>query len=346
MCWGRGVEGQLGIGAAPLDSTPTIVAGAPALASLVGGSNHMCGLLGNGEAWCWGSNGKGELGSTVTNQLCGALPCQMSPVPAAPGLKFRILAAGVEFTCGLATDGRVYCWGLNDTGQLGNATTGTGCGGLRCSATPVVAAGGKKFSTIAAGRSHVCGLTSEGTAWCWGYEALPIPGGHPNPSFLPNPRCVTGAPPFDRISAGGYHTCAITPSDAAWCWGIDALGAGPTTLGSADPVPVIGGHRFRDIAVGRFSTCGLDGSGVAFCWGPNGSGEIGNLPVGSTIRFDSPIQISGSLRFEDLAGGIGAHNYCGITTQGQTACWGQGLEGELGSGHSNSTTPVIVIPPF
>lgn len=344
-CWGRGDVGQLGLGVAPIESTPELMPSPPALGSLAGGYSHMCGLEANGQAWCWGSNLMGELGSTVPDQQCGADPCQMSPVPTAPALRFKQLALGVNFTCGLATDGRVYCWGLNDTGQLGTANTGTGCGGLRCSPTPVLAAGGKRFATIAAGRSYLCGLTPDGTGWCWGYESLPLPNGHPNPSFMPDPRKVTGAPRFVRISAGGYHTCALTPNDEAWCWGIDALGAGPSKLESAVPVKVSGGHRFQEIAVGRITTCGLERSGAVYCWGANGNGEIGNPPVGSTIRFEVPTAISSPLRFVDLAGEGGAHNYCGVTTGGDTVCWGKGTEGELGSGNSDSITPIIVSLP-
>ncbi|MEP7326566.1 MAG: hypothetical protein ABI836_11500 [Gemmatimonadota bacterium] len=339
-CWGRGVEGQLGIGLALPDTTPAVIPGAPALTSLAGGSTHMCGLEANGAAWCWGSDLMDELGSSVTDEQCGSTTCQTTPVLAATGLRFRELALGNNFTCGLATDGKVYCWGLNDTGQLGNASTGTSCGGLRCSADPVVAAGGKQFSAITAGLSHICALDRDGVAWCWGYEALPIPNGHPNPSFLPNPRRVTGAPPLIRINAGGYHTCALTESGAAWCWGIDALGAGPSPLESAKPVLVDGGHDFVEIASARFTSCGRDRSGAVFCWGPNTSGEVGNQPVGSTSRFDSPARISGSFLFRSLA--PGGSTYCGITDAGETVCWGRGVEGELGSGHANSTVPIVV----
>lgn len=343
VCWGHGAEGELGIGLTPLDTTPVIMAGAPSLSSITGGSTHMCGLETTGKAWCWGSNLFGELGSALPDEQCGAAACQTSPAPAATGLRFRTLATGTNFTCGLATDGKVYCWGLNDTGQLGNANTGTACGGLRCSADPVVAAGGRNFSAISAGLSHICALAPDGVAWCWGYEALPIPNGHPNPSFLPNPRRVTGAPPFTRINAGGYHTCALTEDDTAWCWGIDALGAGPSPLESAKPVLVDGGHRFVEIASARFTSCGRDRSGAAWCWGPNGSGEVGNQPVGSASRFDTPARISGSFLFRALA--PGSSTYCGITDQDQTVCWGRGLDGELGSGHANSTTPVVVPAP-
>jgi alpha-tubulin suppressor-like RCC1 family protein len=339
-CWGRGTEGQLGIGVTPVDTTPAVIAGAPELISLVSGPTHTCGLEATRVAWCWGSNTYGELGSSNTDQQCGATVCQMSPVAAADGMLFSELAAGLDFTCGLTIVGTVYCWGLNDTGQLGNASTGADCGGLRCSLAPVVAAQGKTFLTITAGQSHICGLDKKGVAWCWGYEALPIPGGHPNPSFLPNPRKVTGAPPFNRIKAGGYHTCALTESGEAWCWGIDALGAGSSKLESAKPVPVSGGHRFEELAAARFSSCGRTASGQVFCWGPNPDGEIGNLPVGSTSRFDVPTIIQGAMVFQTVAGG--GSTYCGVTDQGQTACWGRGIEGQLGSGHVSSTAPVLV----
>lgn len=338
-CWGQGSLGQLGIGATPGDTTPVIVAPAPVLVSLTAGFTHTCGLDGSGAAWCWGSNWYGELGSEFPNQSCGGTPCQTGPVAAAPGLRFRALEAGVFFTCGLALDYQVYCWGLNDTGQLGTTQDGTSCG-IRCSPVPVIAAGGRRFRALAAGQQHVCALTAGGAVWCWGYAGLLEDGKHINATFLPDAFVKRGVPAVTRISAAGYHTCALTNDGEAWCWGMDALGAGPGILESVRPVRVEGGHRFTGIASARFTACGLAPDGTAFCWGPNAFGEIGNLPIGSTTRFDTPIAVSGGFRFRSLIPGW--NSYCGITLQGAAACWGRGTNGELGSGHSNSSTPIIV----
>jgi hypothetical protein len=75
------------------------------------GPTHTCGLEATRVAWCWGSNTYGELGSSNTDQQCGATTCQMSPVPAADGMLFSELAAGLDFTCGLTMWGRCIAGG-------------------------------------------------------------------------------------------------------------------------------------------------------------------------------------------------------------------------------------------
>jgi len=86
----------------------------PAFVAIGGGGNHHCALTEGGEAWCWGTNGSGYLGD-------GTLQDRADPtrVQAPSGVRFRELALGGVHTCGLATDGRLFCWGLNDLGQVG-----------------------------------------------------------------------------------------------------------------------------------------------------------------------------------------------------------------------------------
>src|SRR5215211_3601880 len=88
MCWGKGSDGQLGIGATPLQSAPTTVGGAPTLVSLVAGAVHTCGLDSQGSAYCWGSNRDGQLGTTAELEAC-PLPCAITPRPVTGGLRSR-----------------------------------------------------------------------------------------------------------------------------------------------------------------------------------------------------------------------------------------------------------------
>ncbi len=340
VCWGTGVEGQLGIGATPTDTTPVALPDSIPLVALAAGQSHTCGLDSEGRAFCWGSDRDGQLGlGSPAAERCGVFPCATRPRPVAGDLRFRALATGLRFTCGLTVGSVVYCWGLNDVGQLGTVADGESCEDGRCSHSPVPEASAREFTSITAGLSHVCALDPRGTAYCWGYNGLPVAGQHTNATFTPDAAPVEGIA-FRQLSAGGYHTCGIRGDGSAYCWGIDALGAGPTLLEADHPVAVIGGIHFRSVYSARFTACGLDAGGVAYCWGPNISGEIGTTPVGGLQRFDQPVAVSGGLRFQALE--PGNSTYCGIVDDGGTACWGRGEFGELGSGHDNSTSPVPV----
>jgi|GEM_PF-3229982 len=333
-CWGSGNIGQLGMGSLPADTTPLALEGTPAFVSIAAGQSHTCAVDADGAAWCWGSNSHGELGTgTLADETCGSFPCQTRPARVATNQRFRSLAAGVWFTCGLTTSGAVLCWGANDASQLGNDATSDSCEGLACSRTPVLAAAGARFADVSAARASTCALDQDGTVWCWGLDVM-------THRFSDQPARLNSDVKFVRLAAGGLHTCALTSDHSAWCWGIDALGAGAATLESDHPVQVTGAHKFTLLASGRFTTCGMDQAGIVWCWGANTDGAAGNEPVGAEIRFDDPVQVSGSLRFTAIAGG--STTYCGVTTTGSTACWGRGAEGQLVNGHQSSTLPVVI----
>jgi alpha-tubulin suppressor-like RCC1 family protein len=127
-CWGRNDELQLGNVQAGIRSTiPVPVSGGLEFADLFLGVAHACGTLATGEAYCWGRNAHGELGTGTSGPPSG-VPLKVTPI----GTElFDELAAGAVHTCARTTRSVVYCWGLNTNGQLGN-------GSAVASPTPVV----------------------------------------------------------------------------------------------------------------------------------------------------------------------------------------------------------------
>jgi alpha-tubulin suppressor-like RCC1 family protein len=116
-CWGQNSDGQVGDYTATDRTVPTPVSGGLTFSVLTAGSGNTCGIVAaTGAAWCWGINTGGQLGIGSTG------PDQLTPIEVAGGHKFTALAAGGLFACGIADDHKVYCWGANNFGQLGNAT--------------------------------------------------------------------------------------------------------------------------------------------------------------------------------------------------------------------------------
>jgi len=149
-CWG----GALGNGGT-FNETPVAVAGGLAFGTVSVGYSSACGVTTTATAYCWGQNSSGELGNGATGNSA-------TPVAVAGGLAFASISAGYLFACGVTTPGAAYCWGRNYYGEGGNGTA------TLYSATPVPVAGGLAFATISAGYSSACGLTTVGTAYCWG----------------------------------------------------------------------------------------------------------------------------------------------------------------------------------
>jgi alpha-tubulin suppressor-like RCC1 family protein len=144
---------------------------------------------------------------------------------------------------------------------------------------------------------------------------------------------------FAMVSAGSRHTCGVTPSGVAYCWGDNSSGqlGNGTTTNSATPVPVSGALSFATVSAGGNHTCGATSAGVAYCWGDNSSGQLGN---GTTTNSAMPIVVAGGHMYAALSAG-GRHT-CGVT--GFTVfCWGDNSSGQLGNGTlTNSSVPVAI----
>ena len=330
-----------------------------------------CGVAADNAAYCWGDAqiagelGDGQQGASSTDQ----------PLRVVGGLQFKSVVGHHYTFCGITLDDLVYCWGYNALGQLGAGNRDQVCftGGLGfgwCSPEPVPVVGGLRFKMLAAGAAHVCGLTFDGSAYCWGSNEggqLGIvsdsvcPLNVSGPPFTPvpcntRPVAVSGGLHFQTISAGALHTCGVTAGGAAYCWGSNEVGqlgigveGGPETCTRiADPRPlpcshhpmqVVGGIVFKAISAGSFNTCGIDQGGDAYCFGiGEGLGHVPVNPTSSTV----PVPVSGGLHFTSVATGISSS--CALTTDQTAYCWGRNSFGELGTGSTASAlAPVAVI---
>ena len=155
-CWGWNGFGQLGNGTNTKSNVPVAVTGGLTFQSVSAGSIHSCGVTTAGAAYCWGNNGHGGQLGNGTNTKSNV------PVAVTGGLTFQSVSAGSIHSCGVTTAGAAYCWGNNGHGgQLGNGTNTK-------SNVPVAVTGGLTFQSVSAGLQHSCGVTTAGTAYCWG----------------------------------------------------------------------------------------------------------------------------------------------------------------------------------
>ena len=219
-CWGSNAGGSLGIGTDvgpescffgdACSTVPIAVIGGLTFVSLRSAGNHTCGLTNGGAAYCWGFGNQGQLGDGAM------LEARPTPALVSGGLTYSSLSVGGDHNCGLITTGEAYCWGANQSGQLGDGSTTP-------SAVPVAVAGGQTFSQLSAGSRFTCGVTTAGAAYCWGLGGLLGSGPIPSSSV---PVAVAGALTFASVSAGGDHACGITTAGVVYCWGASAVGNG------------------------------------------------------------------------------------------------------------------------
>ncbi|HEY0839351.1 MAG TPA: hypothetical protein VGD74_04135, partial [Vulgatibacter sp.] len=311
---------------------PQLVTGDGGYAAISAGGIHTCALDGTGQAYCWGMNESGQLG---TGHDWEDLPGSPAPVPVFGTLFFDSISAGGSHTCALEGE-TAWCWGANFDGALG-----VGDDLIYSAALPLPVAGEHEFTQIVAAAYNTCALDSDGAAWCWGYNEFGAVGDGSDVAISYEPVAVAGGHVFDSIAGTGSHLCGLTAAGEAWCWGGNEFGQlGSSVAGFAwssnVPVPVDGGLVFRTIAPAANHTCALDEDGSAWCWGNDDYGQLGWANPG--FGGPEPVRVHGGLAFESIAASGTAT--CARTADGSSWCWGHNGSGVLGGGWVNGVSPV------
>ena len=302
-CWGWNTNGQLGSGDLAYSSTPRAVSGLSDVVALAA-SGHTCALRATGEVACWGGNRTGQLGNGGTTD--SSVP---STVPDLSGV--AAIAAGGDYTCAARSTGEVVCWGDNSFSQLGVA-------GISRSTSPVAVPGLSGVVALAAGNRHTCALRTTGEVYCWGANNLGQLGDGTKISRS-TPGVITGLSAVSLI-AGWDRTCAVNASGDLRCCGD----------GTSTPTVVSGVSNVASAAIGYTHACARLATGGVKCWGIGSPyGQLGN---GAVSTSSLPVTVSGLTDAVSLSSG--QYHTCVARAGGGVACWGRGIEGQLGNGMS------------
>jgi alpha-tubulin suppressor-like RCC1 family protein len=327
-CWGYNSFGETG---AYGSSAPVTVAGTGSgdYVDVAAADDYTCAVTSAGGARCWGKGQNGRLGNGSTNG-------EDEPADVV-GLDSGVQTVSIRsgHGCALLDSGAVKCWGMNDSGQLGDNSTSE-------RHTPVDVVGLQSgVIAIAAGEAHTCALMSDSTVKCWGsnlYGAL----GDGTTIDQHTPHEVPGLTGVAAISAGYQHNCALLESGDVQCWGngdLGRLGDG-TSDNHYTPHDVVGlPGRVTAIKLGATHTCARIAGGRLMCWGGNASGQIGD---GTTIDRFVPVAVSG-LTADVVEFDAGARHSCARVASYAVYCWGTGALGNgILSSDVTSTVPVLL----
>ena len=320
-CWGGNSYGQLGTGDDLPRLVPAPVTGTQRFTriSVSREGGFACGLTASGEAHCWGGLGGGWLGygSGVDSGVVVSAPQRV-----VGGHTFKQIALGGDHACAITTAGAAYCWGYNWAGQLG---TGLDVPSMM---TPVAVSGGLTFTQIDAYTGNTCGVTPNGSAYCWGagWAGALGNGGRDDSNA---PVAVSGGLTFASVSVGMWMVCGVTTGGDGYCWGEGGAGLGTETERGVSTIPVLvtGGLKWKSIRAGGFVACGVTVTNVGYCWG---QGDTGVLGIGIVREsFSRPMAISGGLTFDHV---VPDYHACGLTVDGIAYCWSNGAYGQTGDG--------------
>jgi alpha-tubulin suppressor-like RCC1 family protein len=181
FCWGQDDHGQLGDGPEKARRlVPSAVAGSYRFIQIDAGYNNACGVTTGRRAYCWGWGPFGVNGD-------GKFLTRFSPSAVSGSLAVRRVSVGGNDACAETLDSRTYCWGYNSEGELG---VGAPSGVLP---RPNEVVGHHLFVQVSVGGLHACGVTANGTAYCWGDNRFGQLGDN-STSNRYSPTEVTGSP--------------------------------------------------------------------------------------------------------------------------------------------------------
>jgi len=336
--WGRNNYGQLGNGTTANQLSPVRVSNLTSVVSVAAGEAHSLALRSDGTVWAWGFNGQGNLGINNTATY------KNTPVQVLSLSDAISIAAKNNQSFALKSDGTVWAWGANASGQLGNDSTTSqplpvqvkqSVGGIISDLMDVVA--------IAAGTNHTLALKANGTVWAWGDNASGQLG---NGTLADQHTAIQVVSLSDAvaISAGGAHSLAMKADGTVVAWGKNdhgQLGDNTTNLRSI-PVSVSGLSNAKSVAAGFEHSIALKSDGTVVAWGRDEDGQIGNGSTTTTpVRAPVPVlKVTGVTTVS-----AGAHHSQAISnSSGAIWGWGRNLHGQVGDDTTtNRHVPVITM---
>ncbi|MGN6161025.1 MAG: RCC1 domain-containing protein [Marmoricola sp.] len=328
QCWGDDSKGELGINGDTLHhpsvATPQTVSSTVAWQQVSTSPSDLaddtCAIKIDHSLWCWGYDSNGEAGQGGTAQY-------NAPVQVLPGTHWSTVAVGGTFACGVRTDGTLWCWGAIGTGSSGSAPAQVG------TATTW-------SNTLVAGYGHACALDTAAHLYCWGLNYGWI-GDGTSGSYVTAPEKILASAKWSDIAAGPGNTCGVRSDSGSagtlWCWGSNndgQLGNG-TTGGSAALVPTQVGTQtdWSSVTVNGAGNsnhvCALNQSSAIYCWGSDSYGEVGQTPA-SPYVVNSPALFAPSSSIIWASVSAGGYHTCATSTGGNTYCWGDPANGQLG----------------
>jgi uncharacterized repeat protein (TIGR02543 family) len=359
--WGYNGYGQLGDGTTVRKSTPTEITNRFSLSTgdkiiqVSLGEYHSAALTSNGRLFTWGLNYYGQLGDgTTTNR---SNPTEItSRFSLATGDQIIQVSLGYEHSAALTSSGRLFTWGSNRYGRLGDGTHSN-----RSTPTEITnrfsLATGDKIIQVSLGNVHSAALTSNGRLFAWGDNDYGQLGdgttiNKSTPTEIRNRFILATGDKIISVSLGYLHSAALTSNGRLFTWGWNysgQLGDG-TTSNKSNPREITSrfslatGDQIIQVSLGYDYSAALTSSGRLFTWGSNGYGRLGD---GTTTSKLTPTEITN--RFILATGdkiisvSLGEYHSAALTSSGRLFAWGDNDYGQLGDGTTiNKSTPTEI----
>jgi len=333
--WGQNFDGQLGTNDLTTRSIPiTTFAGGTTWKQVAGGRSSRAAIKTDGSLWTWGRNNLGQLG--LNDVTYRSIPVTTF----AGGTNWKSIASGGYHYVALKTDGTLWTWGDNNTGQLGTNNTTT-------RSTPVTTfAGGTNWKSVSSSlgfvnsTGHIAAIKTDGSLWLWGRNDAGQLGDNTTTQRNTPVTTFLGGTTWKSVVAGYRCTAAIKTDGSLWTWGSNGsgqLGVNDTN-GRTTPVTTFaGGNNWKSVGSEAAHILAIKSDGTLWGWGFNLYGQLGNFS--NTDRSTPVTTFSGGTNWKSVAGNI--EHSAALKTDGTLWVWGRGDSGRLGTNDTtNRSTPV------
>ncbi len=312
------------------------------------------------RAWHWFR--RSITAASVALALCGLLPVATAHGEASGARSHQSFSSRLDsgdwHSCAISPSGQLYCWGYGETwGALGYGNTeNVGDNETPASVGPVNLGEGRTAKAVSAGDFFGCAILDNGAMKCWGtnnngrlgYPGSGVIGDDETPAAVGTVDIGSGRT-ATAISAGEADVCVILDNGSVRCWGAaeyGQLGYGnknaigdDETPGSVGPVNLGVNATAKAIALGNAYACAILDNGQVRCWGFNNAGQLGTGNTASVGDDETPASVPpvnlGAGRTA-VAIATGWDHTCAILDTGGVKCWGDGGEGKLGYGNTNT----------
>ena len=330
--WGYNTYGGLGTNDTTTRSTPvTTLAGGSNWKQVSSGGYQTAAIKTDGTLWTWGYNPQGQLGINDTTD-------RSTPVTTfAGGTNWKQVSASTYRTAAIKTDGTLWVWGFNGSGELGTND-------LTQRNTPVTTfAGGSNWKQVSSGDYFTAAIKTDGTLWTWGYNSNGRLGTNDTTTRATPVTTFAGGTNWKQVDCGYGTTAAIKTDGTLWTWGRNYAGSLGTNDGATRCTPVTtfaGGTNWKQVVTGDYFTAAIKTDGTLWTWGYNGNGELGINGGGN--RSTPVITFAGGTNWKQVD--AGTLHTAAIKTDGTLWTWGYNSEGQLGTNDTTSRlTPVTTL---
>ncbi|KAM4807528.1 putative E3 ubiquitin-protein ligase HERC3 [Rhinophrynus dorsalis] len=340
LCWGHSAFGQLGIG----PDSPLIVSEpcicrfslVKCIKEVACGEKHSVFLLEDGRVFTCGWNYQGQLG-----HCCDGV--EQGQVTALADERIIHVACGQSHTLALNYQGQLFSWGVGSDGQLGHATTDLYIAVPRL----IKKLNQHKIQQVSCGNHHCLALADDGQLFTWGqnqHGQLGLGKGFSSQSSPQRVKSLEGIP-IAQVTAGGFHSFALSLSGAVFGWGKNSSGQ----LGLNDEqvrespchVKPLRTQKVVYISCGEEHTAILTKTGGLFTFGAGACGQLGHNSLYNEINPKRVLELMGT-EVSQIACGR-QHTLAFVPSSGSLYAFGCGDLGQLGTGHTqNVTCPTLV----